>query len=95
MCEERIPQVNRAFKTEEVICGLNVNLEQRKDRFSDQEMVFMPKVRPCSPFDSALSLSASPKDVESIWKLYSLKAILYQETSATPLYRWSMAAPDG
>lgn len=57
-------RIVRAFKIEVVICGLNVILEQIKDKFTDQDMAFLREIRLFCPADGlASSKSSTPKDV--------------------------------
>ena len=47
--DERVQDVERAFKIEVVIRGLDVTLEQLKDRFTDQNVAFLREIHLFSP----------------------------------------------
>jgi hypothetical protein len=91
--DDRIQEVERAFKIEVVIGGLDVTLEQLKDRFTDQDVAFMREIHLFSPAGLTSSKSCTPKDVENICKFYSLDAnvISRERNSFAPVYQ-SMAS---
>jgi hypothetical protein len=91
--DDSIPYIESAFKVDVVICGLDVTLQQLRDRFTDQNVAFLREIHHFSPAGLLSVKSVSPKDVENICNFYNLDAniIARERNSFAPEYR-SMAA---
>lgn len=69
--------------------GLDVTLEQLKDRFTDQNVAFLREIHLFSPAGLASPKPCTPNDIENICKFYSLDAnLISQERNCfAPVYQ--------
>jgi hypothetical protein len=86
--DECIQEIERAFKVEVVIHGLDVTLEQLKDRFADQDVAFLREIHLFSPAGLTSSKSISNTDVENICSFYGLNSdiIARERNLFVPVY---------
>ena len=87
--DECIQDTEQAFKVEVVVRGIDVTLEQLKDRFSNEDVAFLREIQLFSPAALVSSKSISATDVENICKVYGLDAdlIARERNSFAPVYR--------
>jgi len=91
--DERIQDIEEAFKVDVVIRGIDVTLEQLKDRFTDEDIAFLREIHLFSHVGLMSIETASPNDIENICKFCDLDAdlIVDERNAFAPVYQ-SMAS---
>jgi len=90
--DESIRNLEKEYKVEVIIVGLDVTLEQLHDRFTDHDVAFLREMHHFSPASFMSSKEVTSTAIETICNFYGLDAsVLARERNAfAPIYR-SMA----